>query len=185
MLWHTLPRWIKIPAALGLVALAAIELNKDANESWFSNSIYGGQGETGAAQLVDPRTVEKDAAAGREVSAAKRTITAQWEGLAADAIQKQAVAEAATESETQLLAKQAKGIRLTSTESLRLQELIKLRAEAETAEAQSTAARANALAEKEAAQLNARLIESLQRGNEDLLYTFYDMFVPKGVGLGK
>jgi len=121
----------------------------------------------------------------RQFSAARGRLTAQWEGLAADAIQKQAVAEAATESEAQLLAKQAKGIKLTSTESLRLQELKKLRAEAETAEAQSTAARAEAKMNREAAELSARLVESLQRGNGDLLYTFYDMFVPKGVGLGK
>ena len=38
---------------------------------------------------------------------------------------------------------------------------------------------------REAAELSARLVESLQRNNGDILYTFYDMFVPKGAGLGK
>jgi hypothetical protein len=63
--------------------------------------------------------------------------------------------------------------------------LKKARAEAETAEAQSTAARQQAKVDKEAAELGSRLVESMQRGNGDLLYTFYDMFVPKGAGLGK
>jgi hypothetical protein len=48
----------------------------------------------------------------------------------------------------------------------------------------ATAARAQALADKEAAQLNSRLLESLQRNNGDILYTFFDIFVPKGT-LGK
>jgi len=185
MFWNIIPCALRIPFLVGVVSVAAFEMVKEGNEAFNAAAIFGGQGEQGAAQMIDPKRVEADAAAGREVSAAKRTITAQWEGLAADAIQKQAVAEAATESEAQLLAKQAKGIKLTSTESLRLQELKKLRAEAETAEAQSTAARAEAKMNREAAELSARLVESLQRGNGDLLYTFYDMFVPKGVGLGK
>ncbi len=38
---------------------------------------------------------------------------------------------------------------------------------------------------REAAELNERLISSLQRNNGDILNTFYDIFVPKGMGLGK
>jgi len=185
LFYSAIPRFLRVPLLVGVIAVCAFELVKDGSEAVNAPAIYGGQGEQGAAQMIDPKRVEADAAAGGEISAAKRTITAQWQGLAADAIQKQAVADAATESEAQLLAKQAKGIKLTSTESLRLQELKKLRAEAETAEAQSTAARAEAKMNREAAELSARLVESLQRGNGDLLYTFYDMFVPKGVGLGK
>ena len=184
MFFNALPRWIKIPAVVGLVALAAIEITKDGSEAFNAAAIFGGQGEQGAAQMIDPKKVEADAAQGREISAAKRTITAQWEGLNGDAMLKNAQGVAATESEAELLAKQAKH-KLTSIESLRLLELKKARGEAEIAEAQSTAARAEAKANREAAEVSARLVESLQRDNGDLLYTFYDMFVPKGVGLGK
>ena len=45
--------------------------------------------------------------------------------------------------------------------------------------------RPQAKVNREAAELSARLVESLQRNNGDILYTFYDMFVPKGAGLGK
>jgi hypothetical protein len=98
MVWHSLPRWVKIPAAFGLVALAAIELNKDVNESWFSSAIFGGQGEQGLAQIINPKKTEADSAAGKEVSGAKRTVAAQWQGLNADALLKQAQSEAGTES---------------------------------------------------------------------------------------
>jgi hypothetical protein len=185
MLWNTLPRWVKIPGVVGLVALAAIELTKDGSEAFNAAAIFGGQGEQGLAQIADPKKTEADAAAGQEVSGAKRTVAAQWQGLNADALQKQAVAEAATESEQELLAKQAAKRKLTSTESLRIQELKKLRSEAETAEAQSTAARAEAEANRAAAELNERLISSLQRNDGDILKTFYDIFIPKGAGLGK
>lgn len=185
MVWQSLPRWVKIPAAVGLVALAALELNKDLNESWNSAAIFGGQGEQGAAQIVDPKKTEADSAAGREVSGAKRTVAAQWQGLAADAAAKRAAADADTESEQELLAKQAKKLKLTAKELLRIQELKKARAEAEVVEAQSTAARAEAEANRQAAELNARLIASLQRNDGDILKTFYDIFIPRGAGLGK
>jgi hypothetical protein len=165
MLWHTLPRWVKIPAVVGLVALGAIELTKDGSEAFNAAAIFGGQGEQGTAQMASPKTTLADSAAGKDVSGAKLTVAAQWQGLAADAIQKQAVADAASLSEQELLAKQAKGIKLTSTESLRILELKRARAESETAEAQSTAARAQALAEKQAAELNSRIIESMNNGS--------------------
>jgi hypothetical protein len=185
MFLDAVPRVVKIPVVAGLLLLAIIELNKDANESWFSSAIFGGQGEQGLAQIVDPKKTEADSAAGKEISAARRTVDAQWQGLAADAAAKRAAADADTESEQELLAKQAKGTKLTSKESLRIQEIKKARGEAEVVEAQSTAARAEAQANREAAQLNARLVESLQRNDGDILKTFYDIFVPKGAGLGK
>jgi hypothetical protein len=185
VLWHSLPRWVKYPAVVGLVALATFELVKDGSESFNAAAIFGGQGEQGAAQMVDPKKTEADSAAGKEVSGAKRTVAAQWAGLNADALLKKAQAEAATETEGQLVAKKMWNMPLTTTESLRLAELKKLRAEAETAESVSTAARAQAKTEKESAELGARLVESLQRNDGDILATFYQMFVPKNVGLGK
>jgi hypothetical protein len=185
MFLNAVPRVVKIPVLVLLLLLAIIELNKDANESWFSSAIFGGQGEQGAAQMVDPKKTEAAAAAGREVSGARRTAAAQWAGLNADALQKEAQAAAATETEGQLVAKKLWNMPLTTTEELRLQELKKLRSEAETAQAQSTAARASAKAEKEASELSARLIESMQRNDGDILKTFFNIFVPRGAGLGK
>jgi hypothetical protein len=185
MFLNAVPRVVKIPVLVLLLLLAIIELNKDANESWFSSAIFGGQGEQGAAQMADPKKTEADSAAGKEISAARRTVDAQWQGLAADATAKRAAADADTESEQELLTKQAKKLKLTAKESLRIQELKKARGEAEVVEAQSTAARAEAAANRQAAELNARLIESLQRNDGDILKTFYDIFIPKGAGLGK
>jgi hypothetical protein len=185
MLFASLPRWVKIPAVVGLVALGAIELTKDGSEAFFAPLIFGGQGEQGAAQMVDPKKTEADSAAGKDVSGAKRTVAAQWEGLNADALLKQAQAQAASEPIEEIARKKVSGQKLTSTESLRLEEYKKMASEAEIAAAQATAARAEAEANRAAAELNARLIASLQKGNGDLLYTFYDLFIPKGVGLGK
>lgn len=164
MMWNVLPRWVKVPAVVGLVAMATLELNKDFNESWSSSAIYGGQASEGEGKTADPVKTEADAAAGKPVSGAARMMAKQVEGLGADAIQKQAVADAASESEQELLAKQAKGVKLTAMESLRIFELKKLRSEAETAEAQSTAARASALAEKQSAEIASRVIRSMNDG---------------------
>jgi hypothetical protein len=184
MFFNALPRWVQIPVVVALLLVAIFELTKDGSEAFNAAAIFGGQGEQGAAQMADPKKTEADSAAGREVSGAKRTVAAQWQGLAADAIQKQAVAAAASESEQELLAKQAKGVKLTTTEAIQLETLKKLRSEASTAAAQATAAEAEAKMNREAAELSARLTESLQRNNGDILFTFYDMFVPKGT-LGK
>jgi hypothetical protein len=121
--WSMLPRWLKLLVAGGLIALATIELTKDGNEAWFSGSIFGGQAAQGDAQAANPRKVEADLAAGKPTTNAAATATAQFEGLAADAKQKGVYADAAVESEAELRAKKAKGIRLTSTEELRLKEL--------------------------------------------------------------
>jgi hypothetical protein len=179
MMWGVLPNWVKVPAVVGLVALAALELNKDLNESWFSSAIFGGQASEGEAKTIDPLKTEADAKAGKPVSAAARMMAKQVEGLAADAVQKEVTADAASESEQELLAKQAKGVRLTSTESLRIQELKKLRSEAETAQAQSTAARAQALAEKQSAEIASKLISSMNDGT--LPDTLLDLSGIRGV----
>jgi hypothetical protein len=185
MFWNAIPRILRIPLLCGVVAVASFELLKDGSEAFNAPAIFGGQGEQGAAQMVDPKKTEAAAAAGKEVSGARRTVAAQWAGLNADAIQKQAVAEAYSETIEEIARKKLSGKKLTTTEALRLEEYKKLRAEAETAEAQSTAARAEAEANRQAAELNARLISSLQRNDGDILKTFYDIFVPKGAGLGK
>ena len=60
--------------------------------------------------------------------------------------------------------KKLSGKKLTSTEALRLEEYKKLSSEAETAQAQSTAARAQSLAEKQAAEMATRLINRMNNG---------------------
>jgi len=104
VVWHTLPRWAQLLVAGGLLALATVELTKDGNEAWFSGSIFGGQAAQGDAQAANPRKVEADLAAGRTTNAAA-TATAQFKGLAADAKQKGVYADAAVQSQTEMLAK--------------------------------------------------------------------------------
>src|ERR1019366_7750009 len=87
MFWNMIPRLLRIPLVVGVVLVASFELLKDGSEAFNAPAIFGGQGEAGAAQMVDPKKTEAAAAAGREASAAKRTAAAQWEGLNADAIQ--------------------------------------------------------------------------------------------------
>ena len=164
MFWNMLPRVLRIPLLVGVVAVAAFELTKDGSEAVNAPAIYGGQGEQGAAQMVDPKKVEADAAQGREISTAKRSAAAQYEGLYADQIQKQSVAEAYSEPIEVIARKKLSGKKLTSTEALRLEEYKKLRAEAEVQEAQSTAARAQAKADKQAAEMASRLIDSMNNG---------------------
>src|SRR5271168_2223055 len=163
-LWVKLPNWAKVVSVAGLVTLGTLELNKDANESWFSSAIFGGQAAEGEAKTVDPLKTEADAAAGKPVSGSARMMAKQVEGLGAEAIQKQAVADAAAESIEEIAQKKALGRKLTATESLRLEEYKKLRSEAETAEAQSTAARAQAKAEKQSAEIASRIISSMNNG---------------------
>ena len=164
MFFQALPRWVKIPAVVGLVALAAIEITKDGSEAFNAAAIFGGQGEEGAAKMADPLKTEADAAAGKPVSGAARMMAKQVEATGADAQQKQAVADASTESIEEIARKKLSGKKLTSTEALRLEEYKKLRGEAEVQDAQSTAARAQALAEKQSAEMASRVIDSMNNG---------------------
>jgi hypothetical protein len=135
--WSKLPSSIKAPVVIGLGILAVSELNKDANESWFANAIYGGQGAQGSAQIVDPKKTEADMKAGKPVTGAAATTAMQVEGLAADAVQKGVTADAMAESEDELLAKQKRGVKLSSTEALRLSEIKTRRAEARSKEVEA------------------------------------------------
>jgi hypothetical protein len=123
MVWAALPRWAQVLAAGGIIALGVIELTKDGNEAYFSGSIFGGQAALGDAQSAIVAKVEDDLAAKRPVTNATAAATATYQGLAADAKQKGIYADAAVESQAELLAKKAKHIPLSSTEELRLKEL--------------------------------------------------------------
>ena len=150
-LWRRIPAIVKVPVIFGAGVLAAAELNIDANHAWFSNRIFGGQAAQGEAQMVDPADTRKAVAEGKHVSGAERMIEVQVSAGDADARTKTVYADAALESETELLGKKKRGERMTSTEELRLkelqlkeQELRRATAEADTKVAQATAAQSGA-----------------------------------------
>jgi hypothetical protein len=121
--WQRVPFLVKAPVVLGLVLLAGAELTRDLNIGFRSGRVAEGEAVKADAQITDPNATRAAVLAGKPVTGAERTISAQVAGLDADALQKQAVAEAANISEEELLAKVAKHIKLTSTEKLRLREL--------------------------------------------------------------
>ncbi len=170
-LWKRIPAVIKLPMVFGAGVLAAAELNIDANHSWFSNRIFGGQAAQGEAQMVDPADTRKAVAEGKHVSGAERMIEVQVSAGDADARTKTVYADAALESEAELLRKKARGERMTSTEELRLkelqlkeQELRSATAEADTKVAQATAAKSSA----DATNYINRDIIGDGKGGEDL-----------------
>jgi hypothetical protein len=153
--------------------MTTLELNKDFNESWYSSSISAGAGAEGDSKASDPLKTEADAAVGKPVSGAARMMAKQVEGLVADALQKQVTADAASESIEEIARKILSGKKLTSTESLKIEEYKKLRGQAETAAAQSTAARAQAKAEKQSAEIASHIISSMNDGT--LIDTLMDL----------
>jgi hypothetical protein len=122
-IWHRVPFGVKAPVVVGLVLLAGAELTRDLNQAWRSGRISEGQAVEADAKTVDPEKTRTAVLAGKPVTGAERQIAAQVAGLDADADQKRATADAATESEDELLAKARRGAKLTSTEKLRLREL--------------------------------------------------------------
>ena len=121
--WRLIPAIVKVPAIFGAGMLAAADLNKDINESWVSGRIFGGQAAEGDAKVTDPGKTLKQYRAGLPVPGAAAAVGVEIAGKNADALQKQAYADAAAESEDEILAKLKAGLRITTTEQLRLIEL--------------------------------------------------------------
>jgi hypothetical protein len=170
-IWKAIPLWVKAPFMVGVILLAVAELTRDVNQALRSGRITEGEAIKADAQVVDPAQTRARIQTGQTVSGAERTIAVQYEALDADARKKQAEADAANDSEQELLAKKARRLRLTSTQQLKLQELqakaqeVKIReAEAITKTAESTAAEAKAIAERKAAELNTVLIDIMSAG---------------------
>lgn len=165
----SIPAFVKVPVIAGAVMLAAIELNKDANKSWFSGHIFGGQAADGEAKSADPVDARNAMNAGKKVSGAERLVTVQYEAGDADARQKEATADAALESEQEILDKKAKGAKLTSTEELRLKEMEIKRQELaiKTAEARLKTAEATNAEQEAAVQklLNNMILSAGNGGN--------------------
>jgi hypothetical protein len=170
MVWPKLPLVAKAGLVVGLVSLAAIELNKDYFESYNASSVTGGQAAQGDAQTVDLRAVRRDMDDKKKpVSGAAETATVTFEEHSAAAQERQAIADAASESEETLLAKVKHHKPLTSAENLRVSEIRQRRAEAQTAE---LAAQANAAW----LPFNLRLAKQMETGTAqgDLFQYFYD-----------
>jgi hypothetical protein len=121
--WHRVPFLVKAPFVVGIVLLASAELVRDLNISLRSGRVAEGQAVDADAKIADPNQTRAAVLAGKSVTGAERQIAAQVAGLDADADQKRATADAANESEDELLAKAKRGAKLTSTEKLRLREL--------------------------------------------------------------
>ena len=121
--WQRIPFLVKAPLVVGLMLLAGAELTRDLNISFRSGRVAEGQAVDADAKIADPNATHAAVLAGKPVTGAERQIAAQVAGLDADAEQKRATADAATESEDELQAKAGRGAKLTSTEKLRLREL--------------------------------------------------------------
>src|ERR1019366_10138404 len=108
------------------------ELNKDYWESFNASSVTGGQAAQGDAQVVDLRAVRRDMDdKNKPVSGAAEIGTVTFEEHSATAQERQAIADAASESEETLLAKVKHHKKnLTASETLRLSEIRQRRAEA-------------------------------------------------------
>jgi hypothetical protein len=134
-----LPKVAQAGIAVGLISLSAIELNKDYWESFNASSVTGGQAAQGDAQTVDLRAVRRDMDDKKKpVSGAAETATVNFEEHSAAAQERQAAADAASESEEALLAKVKHHKPLTSAENLRLSEIRTRRAEARSKEVEAT-----------------------------------------------
>jgi hypothetical protein len=121
--WQRIPFLVKAPLVVGLVLLAGAELTRDLNISFRSGRVAEGQAVEADAKIADPNATRAAVLAGKPVTGAERQIAAQVAGLDADADQKRAAANAATESEDEFRAKEKRGTKLTSTEKLRQREL--------------------------------------------------------------
>jgi len=170
VVYPKLPKLAQAGIAGGLICLSAIELNKDYWESFNASSVTGGQAAQGDAQTVDLRAVRRDMDDKKKpVSGAAETATVTFEEHSAAAQERQAVADAASESEESLLDKVKHHKPLSAAENLRLSEIRQRRAEAKTAE---LAAQANAAWQP----FNLRLAHEMATGTVpgDDLFGFFE-----------
>jgi hypothetical protein len=224
--WKSIPTVIKVPFLMGVAVLAGAELNKDVNESWRSGRIFEGQASQGDAQAVDVQTALSASRAGRAIPAASAVQAETFAKTQAEAREKLAIADAATESQaalaakvaasiatstealrdlelqtrsfearlreaearakaaeaeamtesiSEILQKERRGIRLTSTESLKLAEVRRMRAEATTKEGEAFAAEATGVTQKKAAEWGSRIFDSMGNGGQGTARAMSDM----------
>jgi hypothetical protein len=225
-IWQKIPTVIKVPFVMGIGVLAMAELNKDVNDSWRSGRIFEGQASQGDAQAVDVQTALSASRAGRPIPAASAVQAETFAKTQAEARERLAIADAATESQAALAAKVAasiatstealrdlelqtrsfearlreaearaktaeadsmtesegellgklkRGIKLTSTENLRLSEIRRMRAEATTKEADAFAAVATAITQKKAAEWGSQIFDNMGNGGQGTARAMSDM----------
>jgi hypothetical protein len=152
--WEKLPALVRYPVIFGLGIYSAAELGIDFNHALNAPQIFGGQAAQGDAQIANPLKTRDDMKAGLPVTGAAALVATQVGVGNADALQKGAIATAASESVEDIRAKIAKGQKPTTSEVLALREVeikeAELRtktAEAKIKEAESSAAAAKANSE--------------------------------------
>jgi hypothetical protein len=180
-----MPMRVTAPLLLGVGLLGGAELVIEGNHALNSGAIFGGQGQ---AALSDARTKTAEADAATKTPRELRALDERGEASSAEALrrmeldlkerdiavrereidvreaearEKKAIADAANESEEQLVAKLRHGVKLTSTENIRLQELRKARALATVEEANAYAADSQAVLNKQAAEWGSRVIQGM------------------------
>jgi hypothetical protein len=141
-IYPRLPFVAKAALVVGVTSLAAIELNKDYCESFYASAVHGGAAAEGDAKTADLKAALHDLAENKPVPGATATAAANLAEHSAAAQERQAIADAATQSENELLAKLKRHVKLTAAENLRLSEIRQRRAEATTAELAAQAAAA-------------------------------------------
>jgi hypothetical protein len=216
--WSKIPMGGKIIIVAGTIILAGSELTQIVNEAWRSSRIYEGNAAQGDSQS-NPDVVKTlaDLQSGKPTPAATATVAMTYSKLEAEAREKLAIADAATESQaalaakvaasiatstealrdlelqtrsfearlreaearaktaeaeamtesiSEILQKERRGIRLTSTESLKLAEVRRMRAEATTKEGEAFAAEATGVTQKKAAEWGSRIFDSMGNGGQ-------------------
>jgi hypothetical protein len=121
--WQRVPFYVKAPVVVGVVLMASVDLVRDINIGFRSGRVAEGQAVDADAKIADPDATRAAVLAGKPVTGAERQIAAQIAGLDADADQKRAAADAATESDDEILEKWKNHKKLTTTEKLRLREV--------------------------------------------------------------
>jgi hypothetical protein len=169
MVWPKLPLVAKVGITVGVISLAAVELNKDYWESFYSSAVHSGAAAEGDSKTANLKAAQRDLAENKPVAGATATAAVNLAEHSATAQERQAVADAASESEESLLAKLQHHKRLSAAENLRLSEIRQRRADAITAE---VAAQANAAW----LPFNLRLAKQMETGSAqgDLFQYFYD-----------
>jgi hypothetical protein len=164
-----LPAVLKAAIIIGLIVVSAIEMNKTYWESFYASNTAAGAAGDGDSKTANLKAVQRDLADNKPVAGAVATAAVNLAEHSAAAQERQAAADAASESEETLLAKLKHHKPLSAAENLRVSEIRQRRAEAQTAE---LAAQANAAWQP----FVLRLAHGLETGAppNDLFQYFYD-----------
>lgn len=164
-----LPAVLKAAIIIALIVVSAIEMNKTYWESYYASNTAAGTAAEGDAKTANLKAVQRDLADNKPVAGAAATAAVNLAEHSAAAQERQAVADAASESEESLLDRVKHHKPLSAAQNLRLSEIRQRRAEAKTAE---LAAQANAAWQP----FNLRLAHEMATGTVpgDDLFGFFE-----------